>query len=97
MVSGVIISFASHVLFMLLLLFIFPPFSHFISLTPILSLLMGIVLRWFKMNCERDPCVSRRGATRRVFELVYLPAQAETTLHGQTRFHSYTVLTLIKI
>lgn len=97
MVSGVIISFASHVLFMLLLLFLSPPFWHFISLTPILSPLMGIISRRFKMNCERDPRVSRRRATRRVFELVYLSTQAETTLRGQTCLWTYIVLTLIKI
>lgn len=55
MVSRVIISFASRVLFMLLLLFILPPFSHFISLSPVLSPLMDIDVQWVGMNCEHGP------------------------------------------
>lgn len=55
MVSRVIISFASHVLFTVLLLFILPPSSHFISLSPVLSLLMDTSVQWLGMNCEHDP------------------------------------------
>lgn len=90
MVSRVIISFASHVLFMPLLLFISPPFSHFISLIPVLSPLMGVVGDELWMRSV-GRC-SQRGA----FVLLWLLTQVATMLGGQT-LYSYIVFTLIKI
>lgn len=93
MVSRVIISFASHVLFMPLLLFISPPFSHFISLIPVLSPLMGVVgdELWMRSVGHSLRC-SQRGA----FVLLWLLTQVATMLGGQT-LYSYIVFTLIKI
>lgn len=90
MVSRVIISFASHVLFMPLLLFISPPFSHFISLIPVLSPLMGVVGDELWMRSV-GRC-SQGGA----LVLLWLLTQVATVLGGQT-LYSYIVFALIKI
>lgn len=89
MVSRVIISFASHVLFTVLLLFILPPSSHFISLSPVLSLLMDTSVQWLGMNCEHDPtalpCAAWCGA------VLGFPNRAEAVLGEQTGLELHCV------
>lgn len=93
MVSGVIISSASHVLFMLLLLFISPPLLVLQLInTPSLPS-NGHYLARFKMNPEHDPGVPQRKAMQRGLELVCLPAQAETI----AVWPSCSLLALIKV